>query len=441
MGVGRAEAVHDGLFCTYVVARYRPAGNFIGEFARNVLKGHFDGAQCGYTTKKSTIEKAENLRRPMVSKSVKRSRIQVPMHSKSSRKTIIDFGGADLQDENNSREMTLDNAIVHKANSVWLPDLETGLHGSDLAGMIPLRVETGRENNLKTLANETLEESSDDDQQLTADFASKLREQVNKILDAKTVQGKSKTGGDVPSKNDINAASIGFQNMEDSFKKSKPTIPPEAAGKAPLVGMYGNNSKPMVIALGSTRSGESPLAVDIATKVNEAVEKLQSAAQSVSSATSPALDSNVANLAMMGNEAANTNIAMENTNAAMATFSAKMASAAGVEGNNPSSLGSSAAQLNQNPPALGASNSPANELSTSNGPAGGLVASNMATDNQQAMSMAAENKQKASAGYKPTGKGRVNFLSFHLPITMNVNDILIPTHMLFITNYRNFLFS
>ena len=419
--------MHDGLLCTYVVARYRPAGNFIGEFARNVLKGHFNGAQCGYTTKKSTIEKAQSLRRPMVSKPVKRSRIQAPVHSKSSQKTIIDFGGADLQDEN-PHEMTIDDAIVNKANSVWLPDLETGFHGSDLAGMIPLRAEAGQEKNLKKLANETLEESSEDDKQLPADYASKLREQVQKIFDAKTVQSKSKTGDDVPSKSDINAASIGFLNMEDSFKKSEPTLPPEArvaevAEKAPLVERYGNSSKPMVIALGNTRSGESPLAVDIATKVNQAVEKLQSAAQSVSSAASPVLDNNAANLAMMGNEEAIANAAMADANAAMDTFSAKMAPAAGVEGSNPLRIGSTAGQLNQNPSAFGASNSPASELSTSNGLAGGLVASNMAADNQQAMSMAAENKQKASAGYKPTGKGSFNFSNFYIPMAIHADDM------------------
>ena len=40
-GIGRASKFHNGLLCTYVVARYRPAGNFIGEFAANVLQGHF----------------------------------------------------------------------------------------------------------------------------------------------------------------------------------------------------------------------------------------------------------------------------------------------------------------------------------------------------------------------------------------------------------------
>lgn len=38
-GIGRAAEIHEGLLCTYIVARYRPAGNFIGEFASNVPLG------------------------------------------------------------------------------------------------------------------------------------------------------------------------------------------------------------------------------------------------------------------------------------------------------------------------------------------------------------------------------------------------------------------
>ena len=32
--------------CTYVVGRYRPAGNWKGSFQENVLKGTYDGSIC-----------------------------------------------------------------------------------------------------------------------------------------------------------------------------------------------------------------------------------------------------------------------------------------------------------------------------------------------------------------------------------------------------------
>ena len=62
-GIGRAAAVHDGLLCTYIVARYRPAGNFLGEFQENVPKGQFSAEQCVNLAKKR-----ESINKPIAMK-------------------------------------------------------------------------------------------------------------------------------------------------------------------------------------------------------------------------------------------------------------------------------------------------------------------------------------------------------------------------------------
>ena len=41
MGIGRAFKTEDDIKCEYVVARYHPAGNRLGEFDSNVNKGLF----------------------------------------------------------------------------------------------------------------------------------------------------------------------------------------------------------------------------------------------------------------------------------------------------------------------------------------------------------------------------------------------------------------
>lgn len=46
LGIGKAEGERHGLKCTYVVARYKPAGNFIGQFSENVGKGSFQKSSC-----------------------------------------------------------------------------------------------------------------------------------------------------------------------------------------------------------------------------------------------------------------------------------------------------------------------------------------------------------------------------------------------------------
>lgn len=44
LGIGRAEGQKDEMRCAYTVARYKPAGNMIGQFAENVLVGNFDSS-------------------------------------------------------------------------------------------------------------------------------------------------------------------------------------------------------------------------------------------------------------------------------------------------------------------------------------------------------------------------------------------------------------
>ena len=58
-GIGRAAEMRNGLLCTYIVARYRPAGNFLGEFKENVKRGRFVTSRCViYARRKNRIFRA-----------------------------------------------------------------------------------------------------------------------------------------------------------------------------------------------------------------------------------------------------------------------------------------------------------------------------------------------------------------------------------------------
>ena len=41
LGIGKADVHQNGGRCTYIVARYKPAGNFIGKFGQHVAIGSF----------------------------------------------------------------------------------------------------------------------------------------------------------------------------------------------------------------------------------------------------------------------------------------------------------------------------------------------------------------------------------------------------------------
>ena len=46
LGVGRANIKQNGMSCSYFVARYKPAGNYEGNYKSNVFKGRFTKAIC-----------------------------------------------------------------------------------------------------------------------------------------------------------------------------------------------------------------------------------------------------------------------------------------------------------------------------------------------------------------------------------------------------------
>ena len=46
LGIGKAEGEKNGMYCTYIVGRYRPAGNFQGDFKENVKEGSFKKDIC-----------------------------------------------------------------------------------------------------------------------------------------------------------------------------------------------------------------------------------------------------------------------------------------------------------------------------------------------------------------------------------------------------------
>ena len=46
LGIGKADIDKNGMKCTYVVGRYRPAGNMMGDYAENVPQGSFNKAQA-----------------------------------------------------------------------------------------------------------------------------------------------------------------------------------------------------------------------------------------------------------------------------------------------------------------------------------------------------------------------------------------------------------
>ena len=64
LGIGRAEIQQQGMKCAYIVGRYKPAGNMMGDFPANVLKGSFDAnsycasvSNSGWGWKKKFLDK------------------------------------------------------------------------------------------------------------------------------------------------------------------------------------------------------------------------------------------------------------------------------------------------------------------------------------------------------------------------------------------------
>lgn len=57
LGIGKADVNKNGMKCTYIVGRYRPAGNMGGTYDQNVPKGSFNQAQACAGVRRATILK------------------------------------------------------------------------------------------------------------------------------------------------------------------------------------------------------------------------------------------------------------------------------------------------------------------------------------------------------------------------------------------------
>ena len=51
LGIGQGKATQNGMPCIYVVGRYEIAGNMMGEFQDQVLRGNFNEAYCNNVKK------------------------------------------------------------------------------------------------------------------------------------------------------------------------------------------------------------------------------------------------------------------------------------------------------------------------------------------------------------------------------------------------------
>ncbi|XP_068724150.1 uncharacterized protein [Montipora capricornis] len=56
LGIGRGKSTQNGMQCIYAVGRYEVAGNMVGEFQDNVLKGNFDQQYCNNICLSSIIQ-------------------------------------------------------------------------------------------------------------------------------------------------------------------------------------------------------------------------------------------------------------------------------------------------------------------------------------------------------------------------------------------------
>ena len=76
LGIGRAESEENGMKCAYIVGRYKPAGNFRGEYQQNVPKGSFDANSYCATIKSNVFDQQNDFQQVIIGKSTVDSPVQ-----------------------------------------------------------------------------------------------------------------------------------------------------------------------------------------------------------------------------------------------------------------------------------------------------------------------------------------------------------------------------
>ena len=396
LGVGRAEVERDGLVCTYIVARYRPAGNFLGEFGKNVFQGNFNGRRCGISRKKSTIEVRRYAPRSLASRPIKRSHIPTTdSDTVMSKKNRVTEEGLS---SDSYRSMSMDDSIKEKADAVWMPDLETGMRGSDLAGLVPLTVALVTERNLRRYVNKKKEGLEEADHNLAANFLAKVTESVkNKlILDKKNEAGNTAAITSQSKADAIESARAAFQNMESSIKKSTPTFRPESEQIFKTNNFASEIGKKLTkMESGNARSAPTLNAASLAAQMSQAAQSISQAATSIGEVVKG--QSNVPNQeANQANQANDAKTA--NSNDAVTKFAAAIMAA--VPAGGPPGSAASFTSTGPVPPSV----APPVAGQAGNAAAGNLASSNMAAANDAALSKSAEDKKAASAVYTPSGR-------------------------------------
>lgn len=93
LGIGRAETTGgSGMKCGYIVGRYRPAGNMMGDFQENVLKGNFNKNYCNSIKKRKYYDQNGKEVSPVASKGVAQyanSHVPELLNSKKKKKHFV----------------------------------------------------------------------------------------------------------------------------------------------------------------------------------------------------------------------------------------------------------------------------------------------------------------------------------------------------------------
>ena len=165
LGIGKATTKKNGMLCTYVVGRYRPAGNFIGNYKPNVPKGEFNKGLCSKLDnmiKRLAVKKEKKL----VQKITKWTKVDKP------RRPIVSMYGnsqgnfpANLEDDKKQETST-----PHQPNSLGFADRGLLAHNKyrEKHGTPPLTLDVEMSKEAEAYAKEiakkgTLEHSKTED--------------------------------------------------------------------------------------------------------------------------------------------------------------------------------------------------------------------------------------------------------------------------------------